>query len=181
MKHAKHVEGKLTSSEASVQSKFRHVEGKSTSSESKNRVKVTIFALVLLALSVVALVFWWSSSKSWMLFVSMLFFGACLSGVGLLIKPYNKRLGFFILAVALVVGVFGMLDAVLPAQEKQLEYVNSDQLVISMLTEDNKLVHQLNTPGIIPDNVMQGNSLRIKTTPVFSKVISSSTPIAVIE
>ena len=54
-------------------------------------------------------------------------------------------------------------------------------MAISMLTEDNKMVHLLNTRGIIPDNVIQGNTLRVKTTPVFSKVVYSSTPIAVVE
>ena len=181
MKHAKHVEGKPTSSEASAQSKSRHAEGKSASSESKNSVGMTIIALVLLLLSVAALVFWWLSSKRWMLFVSMLVFGACLFGVGLLSKSYNKRLGVVICTLALLVGILGMLDAALPAQERQLEYVSSDSLAISMLTKDNKMVHLLNTRGIVPDNVIQGNTLRVKTTPVFSKVVYSSTPIAVVE
>lgn len=174
MKHAKHVEDKSTTGEASAQSKSRHVEG-------KNSVGVTVFALVLLMLSVAALVFWWLSSKRWMLFVSMLVFGACLFGVGLLSKSYNKRLGVIICILALLAGILGMLDAALPAQERQLEYVSSDSMAISMLTEDNKMVHLLNTKGIIPDNVIQGNTLRVKTTPVFSKVVYSSTPIAVVE
>lgn len=148
---------------------------------SPKRGKTTIFALILLMLSVAALVFWWMSSKSWMLVVSALCFGACLSGVGLFIKRYNKRFGIFICVLALVMGFVGMLDAVLPAQEKQYEYVSSDPLVISMLTEDNKAVHHLSTLGIIPDNVMHGNSLRIKTTPIIGKVVFSSTPIAVIK
>lgn len=176
MKHAKHVEDKSTTSEASAQSrsKSRHVKG-------KNSVGVTISALVLLVLSVAALVFWWLSSKRWMLFVFMLVFGACLFGVGLLTKSYNKRLGVVICTLALLAGILGMLDAALPAQERQLEYVSSDSMAISMLTEDNKMVHLLNTKGIIPDNVIQGNTLRVKTTPVFSKVVYSSTPIAVVE
>lgn len=174
MKHAKHVEDKSTSSESSAQSKSRHAEG-------KNSVGMTILALVLLLLSVVALVFWWLSSKRWMLFVAMLVFGACLFGVGMLSKSYNKRLGVVICTLALLSGILGMLDAALPAQERQLEYVSSDSLAISMLTKDNKMVHLLNTKGIIPDNVIQGNTLRVKTTPVFSKVIYSSTPIAVVE
>lgn len=167
MKHAKHVEDKPTPSEVSAQS--------------KNSVGITVFALVLLMLSVAALVFWWLSSKRWMLFVSMLVFGACLFGVGLLTKSYNKRLGVVICTLALLAGILGMLDAALPAQERQLEYVSSDSLSISMLTKDNKMVHLLNTKGIIPDNVIQGNTLRVKTTPVFSKVVYSSTPIAVVE
>lgn len=174
MKHAKHVEGKPTPSEVSAQSKSKHIKG-------KNSVGVTVFALVLLMLSVAALVFWWLSSKRWMLFVSMLVFGACLFGVGLLTKSYNKRLGVVICTLALLAGILGMLDAALPAQERQLEYVSSDSMAISMLTEDNKMVHLLNTKGIIPDNVIQGNTLRVKTTPVFSKVVYSSTPIAVVE
>lgn len=115
MKHAKHVKGKLTPSEVSAQSKSRHIK-------SKNSVGVTVSALVLLLLSVAALVFWWLSSKRWMLFVSMLVFGACLFGVGLFTKSYNKRLGVVICTLALLAGIFGMLDAALPAQERQLEY-----------------------------------------------------------
>lgn len=153
---------------------------KNVHKQSENPVRRTVFALVLLILSVVALVLWWLSSKSWMLFVSMLFFGACLSGVGLLVKRYNKRLGLVIFILALIVGILGMLDAVLPAQEEQLEYVSSDSLAISMLTKENKETLRLNTPGIIPDNVIQGNSLRIKATPIFGKVVYSSTPIAVV-
>lgn len=140
----------------------------------------SVFALILLMLSVAALVFWWMSSRSWMLAMSALVFGAGLFGVGLFIKRHNKRFGVSICALALVLGLVGVLDAVLPAQDNQYEYVSSDPLVVTMLTKEGKTVHRLNTPGIIPDNVMQGNSLRIKTTPVFGKVVSSSTPIAVI-
>lgn len=167
MKHANHVKKKSTSGKVPAQS--------------KNSVGVTVFALVLLMLSVAALVFWWLSSKRWMLFVSMLVFGACLFGVGLLTKSYNKRLGVVICTIALPAGILGILDAALPAQERQLEYVSSDSMAVSMLTEDNKMVHLLSTKGIIPDNVIQGNTLRVKTTPVFSKVVYSSTPIAVVE
>ena len=142
--------------------------------------KKGVFALILLMLSVAALVFWWMSSRSWMLVMSALVFGAGLFGVGLFIKRHNKRFGVSICAIALVLGLVGVLDAVLPAQESQYEYVSSDPLVVTMLTKEGKTVHRLNTLGIIPDNVMQGNSLRIKTTPVFGKVVSSSTPIAVI-
>lgn len=142
--------------------------------------KKDVFALILLMLSVAALVFWWVSSKSWMLAMSVLVFGAGLFGVGLFIKRHNKRFGVSLCALALVLGLIGVLDAVLPAQESQYEYVSSDPLVVTMLTKEGKTVHRLNTLGIIPDNVMQGNSLRIKTTPVFGKVVSSSTPIAVI-
>ena len=153
-----------------------NVKDKSTPRE----VKQPILALILLMLSVATLVFWWVSSKSWALLVSALVFGACLFGVGLFIKCYNKRLGIFICVLALVLGFIGVLDAALPAQENQYEYISSDPLVVTMLTKESKMVHRLNTLGIIPDNVMQGNSLRIKTTPFFGKVVSSSTPIAVI-
>lgn len=146
----------------------------------KSSPKKDVFALILLMLSVAALVFWWMSSKSWMLAMSALVFGAGLFGVGLFIKRHNKRFGVSICALALVLGLVGVLDAVLPAQDNQYEYVSSDPLVVTMLTKEGKTVHRLNTPGIIPDNVMQGNSLRIKTTPVFGKVVSSSTPIVVI-
>lgn len=159
---------------------MKHANSVQVKSSTK-KVKTPTFALILLMLSVVALVFWWMSSKSWMLAVFALCFGACLSGVGLFIKRYNKRLGIFICVLALMMGFVGMLDSVLPTQEKQYEYVSSDQLVVSMLTKDNKEAHHLNTPGIIPDNVMHGNSLRIKTTPIVGKVVYSSTPIAVIE
>ena len=157
---------------------MRHA--KNASQESKNPVRRTVFALILLILSVAALVFWWLSSKSWALFISMFVFGACLSGVGLLVKSYNRGLGLVIFILALIVGILGMLDAVLPAQEEQLEYVSSDSLAISMLTEENKEAHRLSTPGIVPDNVIQGNSLRIKATSIFGKVVYSSTPIAVV-
>lgn len=142
--------------------------------------KKGVFALILLMLSVAALVFWWVSSKSWVLVMSALVFGAGLFGVGLFIKSHNKRFGVSICALALVLGLVGVLDAVLPAQENQYEYVSSNPLVVTMLTKESKTVYRLNTLGILPDNVMQGNSLRIKTTPVFGKVVSSSTPIAVI-
>ena len=112
--------------------------------------------------------------------MSALVFGAGLFGVGLFIERHNKRFGVSICALALVSGFVGVLDAALPAQENQYEYISSDPLVVTMLTKESKMVHRLNTLGIIPDNVMQGNSLRIKTTPVFGKVVSSSTPIAVI-
>lgn len=150
-----------------------NVKGESSS-------KKGAFALILLMLSVAALVFWWMSSKSWMLAMSALVFGAGLFGVGLFIKCHNKRFGVSICALALVLGFVGVLDAALPAQENQYEYISSDPLVVTMLTKESKMVHRLNTLGIIPDNVMQGNSLRIKTTPFFGKVVSSSTPIAVI-
>ena len=140
----------------------------------------SVFALILLMLSVAALMFWWMSSKSWMLAVSALVFGAGLFGVGLFIKRHNKRFGVSICVLALVTGFVGMLDAMLPSQENQYEYVSSDPLVVSMLTKESKVVHRLSTPGIIPDNVMKGNSLRIKTTLIIGKVVSSSTPIAVI-
>lgn len=140
----------------------------------------SVFALILLMLSVAALVLWWMSSKSWMLVTSALVFGAGLFGVGLFIKHHNKRFGIFICVLALVLGLVCVLDAVLPSQENQYEYVSSDPLVVTMLTKESKTVHRLSTPGIIPDNVMNGNSLRIKTTPIFGKVVSSSTPIAVI-
>lgn len=153
-----------------------NVKDKSTPRE----VKQPILALILLMLSVATLVFWWVSSKSWALLVSALVFGACLFGVGLFIKCYNKRLGIFICVLALVLGFIGVLDATLPAQEKLYGYVSSDPLVVSMLTEDSKSVHRLNTPGIIPDNVMKGNSLRIKATPILGKIVFSSTPVAVI-
>lgn len=146
----------------------------------KSSPKKGVFALILLMLSVAALVFWWMSSRIWMLAMSALVFGAGLFGVGLFIKRHNKRFGVSICAIALVLGLVGVLDAVLPAQESQYEYVSSDPLVVSMLTKEGKTVHRLNTLGITPDNVMQGNSLRIKTTPVFGKVVFSSTPIAVI-
>ena len=112
--------------------------------------------------------------------MSALVFGAGLFGVGLFIKRHNKRFGVSICALALMLGLVGVLDAVLPVQESQYEYVSSDPLVVSMLTKEGKTVHRLSSPGTIPDNVMQGNSLRIKTTPVFGKVVFSSTPIAVI-